>query len=444
MSEETRVPGARVPVLTDPEARELIATSLDMTLIVEAAAGTGKTRALLGRIVRIIAEGKADVGGIVAVTFTEKAAGELKLRLRERLDDARVAAGHHSGHQAEERVRLDQALKQLEEAHVGTIHAFCADLLRERPVEAGVDPLFEVLTEPASARLFDEAFGRWLQEVLTDPPDGVRRALRRSAFGGEDGPVDRLRKAAWDLAQWRDFTGPWTRGAFDRDGEVDSLVSLLHEVAGLTRTPTSKSDPLFTGTDPVRRLSDEIGLQQTFGDAGAVDYDGWEAGLVDLSRDRTLANVKHGRGASYRDGVPRDRVSTALTELRARLDQFRMAADADLAALLQQELGGALQRYGEMKAKGGALDFLDLLLVARNLVRDNRHVREGFQGRFERIFVDEFQDTDPLQAEILLLLAADDPSETDWRKARPLAGRLFLVGDPKQSIYRFRRADVAI
>ena len=427
-------------MLTDPEARELIATALDTTLIVEAAAGTGKTTALVGRIVRIIAEGKADVGGIVAVTFTEKAAGELKLRLRERLDNARVAAGLD----AEERGRLDLALKRLEEAHVGTIHAFCADLLRERPVEAGVDPLFEVLTEPASARLFDEAFARWLQEVLANPPDGVRRALRRSAFGGEDGPVDRLRKATWDLAQWRDFTGLWTRNAFDREAEIDALVALLHETAVLTRNPMSKNDPLFTGTDPVRRLSDEIGLQQTFGDAGAVDHDGWEAGLVDLSRDRTLANIKQGRGASYRDSVARDRVSATVTELRGRLDQFRMAADADLAALLQQELRGALQRYEEMKAKGGALDFLDLLLVARNLVRDNRLVREGFQHRFKRIFVDEFQDTDPLQAEILLLLAADDPSETDWRKARPLPGRLFLVGDPKQSIYRFRRADVAI
>jgi ATP-dependent exoDNAse (exonuclease V) beta subunit len=426
--------------LTDPEARELIATALDRTLIVEAAAGTGKTTALVGRIVRMIAEGKADVGGIVAVTFTEKAAGELKLRLRERLDNARVAAGPG----AEERTRLDRALTQLEEAHVGTIHAFCADLLRERPVEAGVDPLFEVLTEPASARLFDDAFGRWLQEVLADPPEGVRRALRRSAFGGEDGPVDRLRKAAWDLAQWRDFTAPWTRSPLPRDAEVDSLVALLHEAAALTRDPASKNDPLFSGTEPVRRLSDDIGLQQAFGDPGASDYDGWEAGLVDLSRDRTLANLKQGRGASYRQGVPRDRVTTALTGLRARLDQFRMDADADLAALLQQELRGALQRYEEMKAKAGALDFLDLLLVARNLVRDNGHVRRGFQQRFKRIFVDEFQDTDPLQAEILLLLAADDPDQTDWRKAKPIEGRLFLVGDPKQSIYRFRRADVAI
>jgi ATP-dependent exoDNAse (exonuclease V) beta subunit len=426
--------------LGDPEARHLIATALDTTILVEAAAGTGKTTALVGRIVQIIVEGKAEVGAIVAVTFTEKAAGELKLRLRERLDSARRAAGRGDI----ERERLDRALTQLEEAHVGTIHAFCADLLRERPVEAGVDPLFEVLTEPASARLFDDAFGRWLQDVLAEPPEGVRRALRRSAFGGEDGPVDRLRNAAWELAQWRDFTAPWTRNPFDRAAEIHALVAELHEAAELTGTPQSRNDPLFAGTDPVRRLSEEIRLQQTFGDPGDDDLDGWEAGLVDLSRDRMLANLKQGRGTSYRDGVARDRVLSALAQLRGNLDRFRMAADADLAALLQQELRGALDRYAQMKAAAGALDFLDLLLVARNLVRENRQVRESFQQRFARIFVDEFQDTDPLQAEILLLLAADDASETDWRRVRPVPGRLFLVGDPKQSIYRFRRADVAI
>ena len=426
----------------DAEARHLIATALDSTLIVEAAAGTGKTTALVDRIVRMIAEGKAAVGEIVAVTFTEKAAGELKLRLREQLDKARLEASS-----SESRARLDKALTQLEEAHVGTIHAFCADLLRERPVEAGVDPLFEVLTEPASSRLFDEAFHRWLQEALADPSDGVRRALSRSSFGGEDGPVDRLRGAAWELTQWRDFSSPWTRRPFDRDTEVDAVVASLHEVAALTRNPLSRNDPLFTGTEPLRRLSDEIALQQAFGDtgrAGPTYYDAWEAGLVDLSRDRILATAKQGRGATYGEGVRRQAVSTAVTDVRARLDQFRMDADADLAARLQQELQGALEGYARMKSQAGALDFLDLLLIARNLVRDNRLVREGFQSRFKRIFVDEFQDTDPLQAEILLLLAADDPSETNWRQSRPASGRLFLVGDPKQSIYRFRRADVAI
>ena len=165
---------------------------------------------------------------------------------------------------------------------------------------------------------------------------------------------------------------------------------------------------------------------------------------MDLSRDRVLGNVRHGRGAMYKDGVPRDTVLTAVEELRSRLDRFRMEADADLAALLQRELRGAIARYEQLKAAAGALDFLDLLVRARDLVRGNPLVRRGFQARFTHIFVDEFQDTDPLQAEILLLLAADDAAETDWRRVRPVRGRLFLVGDPKQSIYRFRRADVGI
>jgi ATP-dependent helicase/nuclease subunit A len=428
-------------VLSDARAREAIAASLDDTLIVEAAAGTGKTTELVGRIVTMLAEGRAEVGEIVAVTFTEKAAGELKLRLRERLDRARTDASADSARRA----RLDKALKGLEEAHVSTIHGFCADLLRERPVEARVDPLFEVLTESSSARLFDEAFGRWLQEQLADPPEGVRRALRRSAFGGDDGPIDRLRTAAWDLAQWRDFTAPWSRPPFDRAREIDELLAELHAFAALTRHASSTNDPLSASTEPARRLSDEITLQRSSGeDDVAADYDGWEAALVDLSRDRTFANAKTGRGPSYASGVARDRVLQARLALKARLDRFRMDADADLAALLQRDLRGAIDRYNELKTRGGALDFLDLLLGARDLVRNNAQVRCGFQTRFKRIFVDEFQDTDPLQAEILLLLAADDNGETDWRRARPRPGTLFLVGDPKQSIYRFRRADVGV
>ena len=424
----------------DAEARRLIATALDDTLIVEAAAGTGKTTELVGRIVRMLAEGRATVDQIVAVTFTEKAAGELKLRLRERLDRERSAVQDDP----ERRPRLDAALTGLEQAHISTIHGFCADLLRERPVEACVDPLFQVLTEPAAARMFDDGFGRWLQEQLADPPEGVRRALRRSAFGGDEGPIDRLRKAAWELVQWRDFTGDWTRNPFEREKEIDETVAVLHEVAELTRSPSSRNDPLCTSTEPARRLSDEIGLLREFGDAGARHDDGWEAGLVDLSRDRVLANVRHGRGAMYKDGVTRDMVLQAVDQLRSRLDRFRMEADADLAALLQRELRGATARYEQLKAAAGALDFLDLLVRARDLVRGNPLVRRGFQRRFSRIFVDEFQDTDPLQAEILLLLAADDEEETDWRRVRPVPGRLFLVGDPKQSIYRFRRADVGI
>ncbi|HEX6974190.1 MAG TPA: UvrD-helicase domain-containing protein, partial [Vicinamibacterales bacterium] len=433
-------------VLHDAAARDMIANALDDTLVVEAAAGTGKTTELVKRILRILATGRAKVGEIVAVTFTEKAAGELKLRLREALERERAAAPD-----AEVRERLDAALASLEEAHVSTIHGFCAELLRERPVEAGVDPLFAVLTEGQAERLFDEAFGTWLQQQLPDPPEGVRRALRRSspfqsfsnapARPRQDGPIDRLRRAAWELAQWRDFSAPWTRRSFDREGDIDRLIDALHRFAELTGKPSYARDYLYLDTAPARHASQEIALQQSFDDR---DYDGWEARLVDLWRDRNFSKARHGRGPGYRQGVSRASVVEALDAFRQQLDGFRLDADADLAAVLQQELFGAVARYEQLKAAAGALDFLDLLLKARDLVRGNEIVRRGFQSRFTHLFVDEFQDTDPLQAEILLLLAASDPAATDWRTVTPVPGRLFIVGDPKQSIYRFRRADVAI
>ncbi len=421
--------------LVDAEARHTIATRLDATVVVEAAAGTGKTTALVGRIVAVLAGGHAQVDQIVAVTFTEKAAGELKLRLRARLEEARrdatddVSRGH-----------LEHALAHLEDARVNTIHGFGADLLRERPVEARTDPRFEVLTEPASARLYDEAFSLWLQERLEDPPEGVRRSLRRgSGFRDEDRPSERLRSAGATLTSWRDLSAAWQRETFDRHGAIDVLVDAVQTCADLTDHCSNPRDGQYQDTAPVRRLRDDI---HTAARVRTRDYDGLEAALVNLGF--ALRRVRSGYDSNWRDEVTRAEVRGSLERLVTALVDFRRAADADLAALLQQELGDTIDRYERLKVASGRLDFLDLLLRARDLLRQNAVVRADFQRRFTHIFVDEFQDTDPVQAEILLLLASDDASVTDWRQTTPVPGKLFIVGDPKQSIYRFRRADVGI
>jgi ATP-dependent exoDNAse (exonuclease V) beta subunit len=432
------------PALADKIDREQISAALDETLIVEAAAGTGKTTELVRRIVRIIQTGRAEVTGIVAVTFTEKAAGELKLRLRETLEEARVASKSRS----KERDRLDRALGRLEEAQVSTIHGFCADLLRERPVEARIDPLFSVLTEVQARRIYDEAFHRWLETSLADPPQGVKRSLRRPTFGsfgavaeGGDGPVDRLRRAGWELTQWRDFDGEWQRPPFERSARIDRLVELLSEFANLLESPGYSHDTLYTDCWAVRKLAEEIHRTES---VAARDYDRVEAGLIELSHNRSFKDARKGSGRTYRGGVTREDVWQARAELQSALITFEQDANADLAAALRVELRDCVSAYEAAKAKAGALDFLDLLLKTRDLIREHPEVRASFQQRFKRIFVDEFQDTDPLQAEILLLLAANDPAETNWRKTRPAPGKLFMVGDPKQSIYRFRRADVGI
>ncbi|MCA9752999.1 MAG: UvrD-helicase domain-containing protein, partial [Gemmatimonadetes bacterium] len=420
----------------DRTERDVIRRNLDETLVVEASAGTGKTTALVGRIVEVLAEGRAKVDRIVAVTFTEKAAGELKLRLRSGLEKARgeaVAGGPRAKN-------LTEALSRLEEARVGTIHGFCADLLRERSIEAGVDPRFESMTEPEAQRLYEEAFGLWLQERLENPPEGVRRSLRREARRDE-GPIARLRSAGWTLVEWRDFPGAWERRPFAREERVDGLVERLHEFADLTANCERPArDNLFLDTEPARRLSREV---RTAEDVRDRDYDGLEARLVALLSYR-FRRVRKGSGKRYGENLPRENVLAAHGEFVRELETFANDADADLAALLHGELFETIERYELLKQRRGRVDFLDLLLATRNLVRDNREVRAGFQRRFERVFVDEFQDTDPLQAEILLLLAAADSAVDDWRVVVPAPGKLFLVGDPKQSIYRFRRADIGV
>jgi len=413
----------------DAVARAAIRDDLDATLVVEAAAGTGKTTELVNRILRVLEVGPTTMDEVVAVTFTEKAAGELKLRLREALETARARAAS-----ADVRRRLDEALERLEEAHVNTIHGFCAELIRERPVEARVDPLFAVLTGPQADQLYNRAFQSWLQESLADPTEGVRRALRRTsapifgvASGDGDGPVDRLRRAGRLLAEWRSFPEPWRRPPFDRASAIGGVLELLHRLASLSEEPAYLRDNLYADTDAARRLSRQIKLEESF---GQIDHDGWEARLVDLVRDRGISRTRKGSGARYGKHASRTEVLAARDALFAALQQFKQSADGDLAACLQQDLAGATTRYQDLKSAAGVLDFTDLLARARDLIRDDAAVRQHLQRAFRRIFVDEFQDTDPIQAEILLLLAGGEP------------GKLFIVGDPKQAIYRFRGTDV--
>lgn len=416
------------------ENRHLIASALAQTLVVEAAAGTGKTTELVGRIVRLLEQGSATIDQIVAVTFSEKAAGELKLRLREELERARGC--HPAG--AAESVRLSRAVYDFEEAHVSTIHGFCADLLRERPVESCVDPAFVVLTESQAGVLFDEAFTGWLHATLASPGEGVRRSLRRPVRWSRDdddesGPIDRLRRAAWELKEWRDHDAAWTRPDWDRRTSLLALVDELRELASMTARPLKKGDNFSVDTLAARRVSAEIErLRRLDGE----DLDAWEAVLVSLMDDWKFTHARKGSGAAFAQGVSRDEARAAYEGFLQSLQRFREIANADMAALLREEMRDCLHGYEARKQKAGALDFLDLLIKARDLVRDDADVRGAFQRRFRFLLVDEFQDTDPLQAELLLLLASRD----DGSGTRP--GALFIVGDPKQSIYRFRRADV--
>jgi ATP-dependent exoDNAse (exonuclease V) beta subunit len=424
----------------DELARERIAGELDRSFLVEAAAGTGKTTVLVERLVNLIATGTTTIDRVAALTFTHKAAGEMKLRLRQRLD-ARRAAAEVEPAVAE---RLTAAIARLEEARIGTIHSFCGELLRERPVEAGVDPGFQPLDEEEARALYARAFQAWIERRLDQDGGALRRALTRLAVRNDPQgrtAIEQLREAGEALRDWRDFPAGWRRERFDREAAVDAMVGDLARLAGWRRRCTDPGDLLFQDLLPVETLCTWIERSEAI--ARRRDHDALEARLRLLASELRKKRRK-GRGHRFAEGVEREAVLAERDRFLAALDDFTTRADADLAAALRDELAAVVDGYEEGKRRAGRLDFLDLVLRTRDLLRDAPAVRRTFQERFTHLLVDELQDTDPLQMEILLLLAADDAEQSDWRRTRPLPGKLFLVGDPKQSIYRFRRADVLL
>jgi ATP-dependent exoDNAse (exonuclease V) beta subunit len=423
--------------LVDATARGRIERDLDSTLIVEAAAGTGKTTALISRIVAVISSGTTALDRVVAVTFTEKAAGEMKLRLRTELDRSRQRASS-----AEQRAHLERALAALEVAHINTIHGFCADLLRERPVDAGVDPKFEVLDETAAEALLQDAFRTWFEQALSDPGQGLRRVLRRRNWRAEQTtPREDLLRACRDLVEYRDFDAPWTAPLFDRKALIDDLVLRFRALGGFRSLAHNQSDKLALCLGLFEAWVDRVDARERIHER---DYDALEVELAQFYKEnkRTFSVTGYGKlfGASLdRNAVLQERDST-----RQVLEAFLALAEADLAAQLRQELLGVVRIRELLKQRLGALDFVDLLARTSELLKSNRTVREELQQRFTHLFVDEFQDTDPLQAEILLLLASASAEVADFRQVRTKPGKLFVVGDPKQAIYRFRRADVTL
>ena len=300
----------------DQEVRDRFATELDMSFFLEAGAGSGKTSVIVDRVVNLVRRGRG-LGEIVAITFTEKAAGELRERIRAEL----ARAGQ------------TDALREVEAAPIQTIHAFAASILRERALDAGLDPDFRVLDQLQADLRFAQSWRSWLWSERG--PAALERALDLGL------PLRDLQFAAEQLSRNRDLNGDQAAIAANED------------------------------------LPEE-----------------------QRERDQVLA---------------------------------------DLTPALQQ----FIEEDAERRRREGLLTYDDLLLEARDLLAGSAEARRDLRERYRAVLIDEFQDTDPLQAQIALLLAAE-PDTDDWTRARPGPGRLVLAGDPKQSIYRFRRADIDI
>jgi ATP-dependent helicase/nuclease subunit A len=450
-------------MMQDQQARARIQEDLDVSLLVEASAGTGKTSALVGRMVALLAAGKATVESLVAVTFTEKAAGELKLRLRTRIEQRRGLSTS-----PEERDRLAAAALALESARIGTIHAFAAELLRQRPVQAGVDPWFTVLADADNEAIYAEAFDAWFEQTLQQPGPGVRRILRRKGGYDGSGPRKQLYDAGKKLVAERDLARTWERPKYNREASLDEVRAKLRAIEAADKEALHPDDWLAKSMAHIAAISREIRLldgvtkagkreaqqpERTGQDSRSLDGrddDGAEELLrVGLRGWHKKLWGYRGFRSPYAPGMTADAARALREETRKAATAHLALCDAELASLLQEELRPLCAAYTERLSLSGRLDFAELLLRARTMLRAKPDVRADVSATISHIFVDEFQDTDPLQLEVLWLLASVDtqtaPTTLEEALALPLIpGKLFVVGDPKQSIYRFRRADVRL
>ena len=428
------------PAAPDQKYRDQIAADLDCTMLVEAAAGTGKTTCLIARMIGLLREGKCPIETMAAVTFTRKVAAELRTRFQQALE---LAARESSGSQQE---RLVEALDHVERCFIGTIHSFCARLLRERPVEAGVSPGFVELDDALDDQLREQGWQQHIATLITtdDPilPElerlglKVSGAIRRSPSlvteldelgleAAELGPAFLQFAEYSDVTDWPAHTVP-----------LPDLAPCIHELTEYIKHIRSLSLPSDTGNDKlmpkynlVGRMAKRLDLNQP---AQLME-------LLEQFEGSVSVVQKMWPGKKGQALAELDRWNTFVQEF---VTPLLLAWREHCYEPVMRAIRPALETYNQLRRERNGLNFQDLLLLSVALLRDKPDVRRYFRERFTHLLVDEFQDTDPIQAEIMLLLTADDAVETNWQRCRPVPGSLFVVGDPKQSIYRFRRADI--
>ena len=433
----------RHAALSEEAAREMIARNLDTTLFVEAGAGSGKTSSLIARIVEIIRTGACDLDGIAAITFTEASSMELKLRLRGALG-AEMAL-MESDESASR--RLQDALDHLDEAMITTIHGFCQRLLAEHPIEAGLPPRIEVLDEVRQG-LFWRAEWSSLLDRLGD--DEAMRGLFGAAATIGITPAHphllaREAAEAWDRCAETEVDAPSILLDIARLVEegCGAVASGLEQALAMQGYCLDPSDRLLA------RLGELDGLSRVLSSPGAPGHQGgWDRRLAALASSRqSLKASRLGQKGAWACDIALVRSCLKAAE-DAQAQAMSAVTDLVLRALLAI-FDGAARRWARSRQEAGTLVFHDLIVLARDLLRQDPEVLARVRRRIRYLLIDEFQDTDPLQLEIAAMIGADGSYgqsahlEEGSRPAREGHGRLFFVGDPKQSIYHFRGADLA-
>ncbi|TPG53646.1 ATP-dependent endonuclease [Roseomonas nepalensis] len=448
-------------LLEDAAARSTALTAIDRTLLVQAGAGSGKTSVLAGRVVVLLATGRHP-SEIAAISFTEFSASELRERIVRFVDlvaDGAVPrdleAAFPSGPDEVQRANLRRAREDLDCLACTTIHGFCRMLLAPYPVEAGIDPGAALLDQDAAELMLDDEFAGWLRDRLSGEPQ-ADDAFAALYLADPSGTADALRKLAGAMRARRgaDVEDCSCVAAEALDGFRSAVSALRAFVAELAPGRCIEKLPLIVDaleeqlaalpTEETASLPWFIALRPP----GCCSTAGGDFNASSRVSSRTAWQkiIGGGKGTQAHADELSDRTIKLYEACRDAHGELRSAAAGRILHILSGEARQMLERFDAAKRDAAALDFDDLLEKTRLLLARNPEVRAELASRFRAVLVDEFQDTDPVQLEILWHLCGDPASAeagTSWTDMSLRGGSLFLVGDAKQSIFRFRGADLA-
>ena len=432
------------PPPVDEDQRQRVRTELRTSFLVEAGAGSGKTTLLVDRMVALVESGEAEVARIAAVTFTRKAAAELRERFQVALE-RRYREARPDPAEGERAARLRDAIDGIDRAFLGTIHAFCARLLRERPIEAGLDPEFQEAQEAETQLLQERFWTSFVERIISDSDPLVEE------LAGAGLRVDQLRKAFDQMVENLDVEYPADPVAAPGPEKARGVRRVLEKLLDRALALIPNDEP-ERGWDATQQMVRSLRYTRRFR--------GWDdlAALFDAAEkmsSRKGFTLNRWPQPTPEGSAEVKRLRDELAVLGSEDGPIRKHLDRWLAHRYSMAIGlvrRAALEFAEERLRIGLLSFHDLLMLTAQLLREHPEVRRDLGERYRYVLIDEFQDTDPIQAELLFLLASEPepragdagPRPADWHTVVPRPGALFVVGDPKQSIYRFRRADIAV
>jgi len=437
--------------LADDRARRAIRSDLNDTLFVEAGAGTGKTRELVSRIVALVASGVA-LPRIAAITFTNAAAAELRDRVRLQLErGAREDVTRDPPFSAEQRENCNLALGTIDAASIQTLHSFAQRILSLYPIESGLPPELDLRNDVAASIAFEDRWQPFLEGLLQDghgDPDVAAAVVRAMTLGLTIDHLHRLAKRfheEWDRVLPAQFAQPPMPAV-----TAAQVIAALQDACdrGHDLKPGKDEDKAYLALLRLGPLLEELRAAQEALTSAQTEDDrlvAEEQIIRLLAFNGKLAVGKIGQQGNWEGGaltVIRDATAAAADARSELLSELRAACLGPLLGVLQT----FVRQYRDERVAQGTLEFHDLLILTRDLLVHDVSVRRALASRYQALLIDEFQDTDPIQVEIAVLIASTDPKagQKPWDTAPVPPGRLFFVGDPKQSIYRFRRADIEV